>query len=187
MSRRESLPVRAMKGASMHSGVLVAYATRYGSTREIAEAIGSELRRRDEAVDVLDVTGVDNLDGYKAVVLGSALYMGSMLKSAKVFLEQEQVALGRLPVAVFGAGPIKKGEGLADADGQLDEILEKTPWLHPVARAVFVGKYDPGSLALRDRIIAALPASPLHGEGAHDDREWESIAEWAGALFTEQG
>jgi menaquinone-dependent protoporphyrinogen IX oxidase len=48
-----------------------------------------------------------------------------------------------------------------------------------MATGVFVGAYDPARLAFRDRMIAALPASPLHGETAHDDRDWEAIQVWA--------
>ena len=52
----------------------------------------------------------------------------------------------------------------------------------PVATAVFVGAYDPARLGFKDRMIAALPASPLHGETAHDDRDWDAIRAWVADL-----
>ncbi|NLE26702.1 MAG: flavodoxin, partial [Clostridiaceae bacterium] len=36
----------------MADRILVAYATRYGSTADVAEAIGDELRKAGETVDV---------------------------------------------------------------------------------------------------------------------------------------
>ena len=49
----------------------------------------------------------------------------------------------------------------------------------PASTAVFVGAYDPARLGFKDKMIAALPASPLHGETAHDERDWEAIRAWA--------
>jgi hypothetical protein len=47
---------------------------------------------------------------------------------------------------------------------------------------MFVGKYDPATLRITDKILAALPATPLHGVAAHDDRDWRAIEAWADAL-----
>jgi len=44
---------------------------------------------------------------------------------------------------------------------------------------MFVGAYDPAKLRFADRLLTKLPASPLHGLGAHDDRDWRAIGEWA--------
>ena len=52
----------------------------------------------------------------------------------------------------------------------------------PASTAVFVGAYDPARLGFKDKMIAALPASPLHGETAHDDRDWEAIGVWSRKL-----
>lgn len=178
---KASIAARAGDGRDreMHEGILVAYASRYGSTREVAAAVGEELRRHGKPVNVCDVSEVDAVTGYEAVVLGSALYLGSILKSASSFLNRHQTALARLPVAVFAMGPLKKSDGTDDAAGQLAKELQKTPWLRPIAQTVFVGKYDPSHLNIGDRLIAALPASPLHGQPARDDRDWEAIREWA--------
>ena len=41
---------------------------------------------------------------------------------------------------------------------------------------MFVGKYDPAKLRLADKLVTALPASPLHGLPARDDRDWPPFA-----------
>ena len=58
----------------------------------------------------------------------------------------------------------------------------KYPWLTPVAREMFGGKYEPARLRFSDRLIAKLPASPLHEMPASDVRDWTAIRAWAGDL-----
>jgi len=170
------------EGGAMPTSILVTYATRYGSTREVAETIGARLRESGFDADVRPVREVRSVDGYDAVVLGAPLYIGSLLKDAVAFLGHHRVALQQLPVAVFALGPISTDESMEDARTQLDTALAKTPWLSPAARQVFVGKYDPVKLRFVDKAIAVLPASPLHGVGPHDERDWAAIGAWAQAL-----
>ena len=166
----------------MTARILVAYATRYGSTQEVAEAIGARLRGQGLDVEVKPARDVRQLDGFAAVVLGTPLYIGSALKGWAAFVERHHAVLEQLPVAVFALGPISASDDMADARGQLDAALAKTPWLAPVAIELFVGKYDPAKLHLADKLIAVIPASPLHGVGLHDERDWDAIDAWADKL-----
>jgi menaquinone-dependent protoporphyrinogen oxidase len=59
----------------MPDSVLVAYATRSGSTREIAEVIAATLREHGLEVDLKPARDVRTLEGYRAVVLGAPLFM----------------------------------------------------------------------------------------------------------------
>jgi menaquinone-dependent protoporphyrinogen oxidase len=65
---------------------------------------------------------------------------------------------------------------------QLDKELAKFPWLKPVEARVFAGKYDPKKLNFPDKMIAVLPASPLHDRQAGDYRDWDAIRAWAADL-----
>ena len=71
----------------MNTQVLVVYATKYGATAEIAEKIGQVLRQAGLRTDVLPADGVSDLTPYKAVVLGSAVYIGKWRKEAVKFLQ----------------------------------------------------------------------------------------------------
>jgi menaquinone-dependent protoporphyrinogen oxidase len=115
-------------------------------------------------------------------VLGAPLYIGSMLKDAVAFLERHRAALERIRVAVFVLGPISAEDSVRDGRGQLDDALAKVSWLSPVASEIFIGKYDPAKLRLADKLIAVLPASPLHGVGPQDGRDWAAIDAWAEEL-----
>ncbi len=166
----------------MTGTILVAYATRYGSTREVAEAAAATLREHGLTVEVEAVRDAVVGDRHDGVVLAAPFYVGAMLKDAVRFLERERTALERLPVALLACGPLSADDDIAAARGQLDDALVKLGWLQPVAAEMFVGKYDPHHLRVADRLLTALPASPLHGVGARDDRDWKAIRAWAAAL-----
>jgi menaquinone-dependent protoporphyrinogen oxidase len=166
----------------MSSKILVAYATRYGSTREVAERIGAKLRGRGADVDISPAASVTDLSGYSAVVLGAPYYIGKMLKDATAFLEQHHSALETMLVAIFALGPVQATDDMDEAREQLDKTLEKMDWLKPVATEMFVGKYDPAVLRGLDKLVSKPKASPLHGLGAHDDCDWDAIDGWAESL-----
>lgn len=164
------------------SRVSVVYATKYGSTAEVAQAIGKRLSRAGAEVDVRPVKEVKSLGGVDAVVLAAPLYIGFLLKDARKFLEQHQEKLARLPVAVAMLGPTSAEDDMDEARQQIEPALGKAPWFKPVATEMFVGVYDPGKLRGADKLVAILPASPLHGRPAADDRDWAAIEAWSDRL-----
>jgi menaquinone-dependent protoporphyrinogen oxidase len=165
----------------MEGRILVAYATRYGSTREVAEAVADTLRGRGAEVDVVAARDVASVDRYAAVVLGAPFYIGSMLKEATEFLERHRASLERMPVAVFALGPLKPEE-MEQERVQLDRVFKKVEWLTPAAAEMFVGAYDPANLRLADKLVTIPPASPLHGLPALDRRDWDAVRAWAASL-----
>jgi len=173
--------VIAKKGVRLMTSmkILVVYATRYGSTREVADRVGATLRDDGLTVDVLPVESVRDLSQYAGVVFGTAYYFGKMLKTGTAFLERRRGALEKMPVAFFALGPTTTADDLAEARGQMDKTLAELSWLKPVASEMFVGKYDPAVLHGLDKLVTKLKASPLYGLGAHDDRDWQAIESWA--------
>jgi menaquinone-dependent protoporphyrinogen oxidase len=158
--------------------VLVAYATRYGSTQEVAEAIAETLREQGLGVEVQPVREVRTLEGYGAVVLGAALYMYRWHKDARRFLSRHRKTLSELPVAIFALGPVKSPrdeEEWRGSQDQLDGELAKHPWLKPVAVEILGGKFDPALLRFPMNLFAG-------SEPASDSRDWEAIRAWASEL-----
>jgi menaquinone-dependent protoporphyrinogen oxidase len=167
----------------MTASILVAYATKYGSTEEVAEAVATTLRESGLEVDVRPMRRVDSLEEYRAVVLGAPIYIGRWHGDARQFLTRHQDALMERPVAVFALGPLKDtDEEVAGSREQLDQELAKEAWLAPIAVEMFGGVYDPAKLSLAHRLMGALPASPLHGRPASDIRDWDAIRAWAAAV-----
>lgn len=163
--------------------VLVAYATRYGSTREVAEAIAKVLVDSGLEVDVEPAREVSTLHGYRTVVLGAPFYLGRWHTDAQQFLTRNREWLEHRTLAVFALGPVSGNEQEQEQAGaQLVQELEKYPWLQPVESVMFGGKYDPAKLTILHRFLTVLPASPLHRLPASDLRDWTAINEWAARL-----
>ena len=75
--------------------VLVAYASKMGSTQEIAEAIGHELERCGIQVVVAPCADDVNPDGFDGVIIGSAIYTRRWVKAARRFLKHHAHRLDR--------------------------------------------------------------------------------------------
>lgn len=149
--------------------ILIAYATKHGSTQEVAESIASTLRAQGHRVEVADAADVGDLDDYDKVVVGGALYTGRWHRDAVAFLKHHQPALRQLPLAVFGMGPKTFATAdVASARGQLDRALAGFPQLEPAAVAIFGGVIDPNKLHF-----------PFTRMSASDARDWPAIEAWA--------
>jgi menaquinone-dependent protoporphyrinogen oxidase len=159
------------------TSVLVAYATKYGSTQEVAEAVATALREHGADVEVRAAGDVVDMSRYSAVVLGGALYFFRWHRDARRFLSHHRTALVRMPVAVFALGPLgDSAKEMNEARGQLDRALAKAEWLSPASVAVFGGRLDPTRLRFPDAnpAMKKMPASDL--------RDWDAIQDWADSL-----
>jgi menaquinone-dependent protoporphyrinogen IX oxidase len=81
--------------------ILVTYATRAGSTYEVAARVAEVLHTQGAAVDVKPVTAMHELQGYDAIVVGSAIRMGCWLPEAVEFVKTNRETLSRIPTAYF--------------------------------------------------------------------------------------
>jgi menaquinone-dependent protoporphyrinogen oxidase len=164
----------------MFSPILVAFATQYGSTREVSEFIARALREEGHQVDVREMSTVTTLDPWRAVVLGAPFYLGHWHNDAALFLARFHTALVERPVAVFALGPV--GTTRPDVEAGRQQLIHELalhPWLHPIAAEMFGGRYDPSHLDMLHRAVSVLPESPLRDLPPSDLRDWPAIAAWA--------
>ena len=160
----------------MNNKILVAYASKYGATAEIAEKIAETLRTSSLEVDVLPASLVEEVGSYAAVVLGSAVYAGNWVKDAARLLELHKRELATRPVWLFSSGPSGKGDPVEILHGwRFPEALQGVAdHIKPHDIAVFHGKLDPHKMHLGERlIIKALRAE------TGDFRDWNAIGDWA--------
>ncbi|MFE3755849.1 flavodoxin domain-containing protein [Nocardia tengchongensis] len=163
----------------MKGRILVAYASRYGATREIAEFLATKLRESGFEVDCSAMRDLRTIDDYRGVVLGAPFYYGRWPRPARRFLNRFGPALAQRDVAVFATGRVEPNLPESEVRPQLDALLDRYGWLRPFASALFGGRWDPAALRGLDRWMRKLPGSPLHVLPATDLRDWDEIGAWA--------
>jgi menaquinone-dependent protoporphyrinogen oxidase len=153
----------------MESKVLVAFATRFGSTVETAEFISDVLRKEGLDIDLAPMAEVESLEPYRAVVMLAALYIGRLHQDVRAFLTKHHRALEQRPVALFVPGPVdREKKSWEGARAQLKKKLAHYPWLHPIACHVIGGMWDPATMSYPWKLVLKkVPAS--------DVRDWNSI------------
>ena len=159
--------------------ILVTYATRAGSTAEVAASVAEVLSATGATVDVKPVTAVHEVKGYDAVVVGSAIRMGHWLPEAVEFVKANRESLSHIPTAYFLVSgflqedtPEMRRRVLAYLD-PVRKILE------PTSIGLFAGKIDYSRMDWQDRTIAEAISS-----SEADWRNWEAIRAWAHELQT---
>jgi menaquinone-dependent protoporphyrinogen oxidase len=152
----------------MAATILVAYATKHGSTAEVAQSIAATLRRRGFEAEAVAAGTVDDLDGYSGVVLGGSLYMGRWHADAIFFLRRFERELADHPLAIFAMGPSDVETGTAGSREQLEKALRKFRGVKPAAVAIFGGVLDPTQHRF-----------PFNRLDAFDARDWDAIEAWA--------
>lgn len=112
--------------------VLVVYATKYGSTAEIAHKVGAAIEQAGCAAEVRPASEVTSLDGYDGVVVGSGLYGGRWHQDASAFVRRFEGALKMRPVWLFSSGPTG---GSKEADAVLAKV-KQAPERFPMTKSV---------------------------------------------------
>jgi menaquinone-dependent protoporphyrinogen oxidase len=165
------------KEQDMNGKLLVTYASKYGATREIAEKIGNVLHQAGWLTDVSPVKEVVEIEGYQAVILGSAVYIGKWQKDAAEFLQKNEQTLTQLPVWLFSSGPTGEGEPVELLEGwrlpvELQPIAER---IQPRDIAVFGGYINPDKVNFIEKTAVKNIVKKPFG----DFRDWNKIVAWA--------
>lgn len=148
--------------------LLVVYATKHGSTQEVASELAATLHEHGFEVSLYEADEIDSVEGFDAVVVGGSLYMGRWHPHARTFLKRHHTTLRELPVAVFALGPQDlEPEHVAQSRHQLERALEHTPDVEPIAVAIFGGVVDPSKLQF-----------PFSRMKPLDMRDWDAVHGW---------
>jgi menaquinone-dependent protoporphyrinogen oxidase len=174
--------------------VLVAYASRHGATRGIAERVAQTLERGGLEVTLKPVEDADEVEEHDAFVIGSAAYMGRWLSEATRFVQRHRTLLSSRPVWLFSSGPV--GTETVDANGRdvveasmPREFAEFAGALHSRDERVFFGAYDPDAepIGIAERLGALFTRIPAIREAlpAGDFRDLPAIEAWADGIARE--
>ena len=160
----------------MAKKVLVAYGTKYGGTREIAEKIGEVLKEENLEVEVLSGDRAGDPVQYDAFIIGSGVYAGMWRKEAVNFVRNNEKILADKPVWIFSSGPTREGDVkdlMSDWEypGKIRPSVEK---IKPRQITVFHGVADPEKMSFFDKLILKMVKAP-----SGDFRNWDTITDWA--------
>lgn len=139
--------------------VLIAYATEYGSTREVAEKVGDTLKSKGLEVDVSSVSEVSDISSYNAAVIGAPVMRFRFLPPARKFVKSNKEALSKIPVAYFSLGLTMKEDTPKRRERMMKKLKVVTRQVAPVDVGLFGGKYQ-----------------------GRDYRDWDKINAWAEGL-----
>jgi menaquinone-dependent protoporphyrinogen oxidase len=187
--------------------VLVAYATRHGSTEKMAETVAEELRSAGCEAEVRSVADAASTAGFDAVVVGGPMIFG-WHKEAVRFVKARRDVLAAVPVAYFitaasltDAGgdavdgvPIVNDPWLVKAPARpekltrrqryalpshyLGDVLKATAPVRPRQAAFFAGALDLTKMNLFEKLFVMLVIGATPGDGRH----WDAVREWARGL-----
>jgi menaquinone-dependent protoporphyrinogen oxidase len=157
--------------------ILIAYASKCGSTAEIANTMGTVLLEKGYEVDVFPVNQAKNLDGYDGILAGSAVRVGAWLPEAAEFVKNNQSALHKIPTAIFTV------HGLNWENTSVCEALRKNytsgvkQLISPVDEVFFAGKINYSTMTFLEKMLCkAVKAIE------EDRRDWSVINGWAAEI-----
>ena len=156
--------------------ILLTSSSKHGSTDEVAAVIAERLRAAHIDVETKRPEDVDNVDGYDAFVLGSAVYMTTWMPEAVDFTTRFHDVLRARPVWAFSVGLSGLPKGKVSDPTRIGPVLLA---IDPEDHVTFAGCFDPSKLSLRERSIAKLGGAT---EG--DYRDWDEVRQWADAIAT---
>lgn len=165
------------KGRNMQK-VLVAYASRCGSTAEVGQAIADQLCQRGAAVDVCSVEEVQDVAAYDTVVLGSAIRMGQWLPAAVQFVERNAATLQARQSAFYTVHMLNADDSEASRQARAAYVEPVHAVMTPQYEAFFTGKMDMSKLSFVDRMVAKMVKSK-----DEDRRDWPAIRAWGRQIF----
>jgi menaquinone-dependent protoporphyrinogen oxidase len=151
--------------------VLVAVGSKYGATREVAQAIAEVLRDFGHDAVCHDARDVDSIASYDALVIGSALYGGFWRRDASNLVHEHIDELSKKPVWLFSSGPVGLPPRPAEAAGEGETLVDL---IEAREHQIFSGYLNPDRLNDGERaIVRGLKAS------VGDYREWGQVKNWA--------
>ena len=153
--------------------VLVAYATRHGSTAEIAERIATAMRDSGCDARAIPADDVRDLSCYRAVIIGSALYMRRIEGAARHFVRRHRRALQRMPVWLFTSGPVDVGGEHHEPD-EPESAVAMARRLGARGHVIFGGRLPMEPHSFIERAMVAKTPPELR-----DARDWDAIESWA--------
>jgi menaquinone-dependent protoporphyrinogen oxidase len=167
----------------MTNKILITYASRAGSTAEIAEAIGKSLTDGGAQVEVLPMQEVKDLSVYEAIVAGSAMRSSKWLPEAMQFITTHRAVLSQKPFATFTVCitlAMSNSERYRKAVSEWIQPVRAQ--VRPVSEGLFAGMLDFSKLPLNWETVKLRAVVTLGIFPKDDRRDWKAIQAWAKSI-----
>jgi menaquinone-dependent protoporphyrinogen oxidase len=161
----------------MIQSVLVAYASKSGATVEVAEAIGHALCERGAIIDLKPAREVTRLDGYRGIVVGSAIRDGRWLPEAMAFIHRFHPELYVIPTAIFTVHLFNLDDSPRSKANRRAYTEPVRLLIRPVAEAFFAGRLNRTRLALLEKVQVTVMEEP-----DQDRIDWQAIHSWGAQI-----
>lgn len=156
--------------------ILVAYASKYGSTKEIAERISKKIDASGCKSELLEASSVNNIKQYDAAIIGSGVYIGRWLKPATKLVKKNKNSLKNIPVWFFSTGPTNEGDPLKETEGWIfpNSLTDEADLIKPKDKALFRG-------IIQKNKLSGIEKWMMEKFNAKEDdyRDWDKIEKWA--------
>ncbi|HZU78813.1 MAG TPA: flavodoxin domain-containing protein [Acidimicrobiales bacterium] len=149
--------------------VLVAYGSKRGGTKGLAEMIGDALTAEGLHADVVPAHQAGDVGRYDAVVVGGALYAAHWHKDARRFVKRNMTVLATRPTYFFSSGPLDdtaRSEEIPPVPG-VQRLMTK---VHARDHITFGGRLAPDA--------EGFPASAMAKTRAGDWRDAGQVRTW---------
>ena len=160
--------------------ILLAYASEFGTTSEVAVFIGKVLCQAGATVDIKWIKNVKDLNKYDAVIVGSAIQYDKWMPDAVNFVTTHRDSLSKLPVAYFFTClTLSKRTEQSEQQAMVyaKKLSALSPQVKPVSVGRFAGVLDYGRLPFFFRLISKVIYLFL-GVREGDYRDWDAIRTW---------
>lgn len=176
--------------------IAIAYATREGQTRRVAEGLARIFESRGAAPTLIDVANAPpavDLSGYEAAIVAASVHVGRHEPEMARFVVANRPALSGmvsafLSVSLSEAGvedeaadALRRAQAALDVRRMINAFLSQTGWqpgwIVPVAGAVAYAAYNPiVRLAMRS-IVKRAGGDPRHDREYTDWRQLETFVD----------
>lgn len=166
---------------------LIAYASRYGSTQEIAQKMAEILQQENIEVELFNLSNTKSkdwpkLEGFNGILVGSGIRIGKWKKEGKKFLKHVKLSDFSNPVGVFvSCGDANEPDKREEAKNKyVIKIIEKVG-INVSQFEAFGGMIDLTDESqygkiMKKMLLAAAKDDPnlIAGE-KNDGRDWNEI------------
>jgi menaquinone-dependent protoporphyrinogen oxidase len=154
--------------------VLVAVASKHGSSLEIGQVIETTLRSAGLEVDLRRLEDAPDPSDFDAAVLGSGVYSGHWMRAARDYIDAHEARLNDLPVWLFSSGPVGDPPKPLENPAEVATVVKR---IDARGHRLFGGKIDGSELRVAEKALIAL----VRAEQG-DFRPWSEISVWADSI-----